>query len=45
MLVDICQVKKGKYLYKYIIDGNWEINPNELSERGNDGITNNVINV
>ena len=39
------KLKKGKYLYKYIIDGNWEINPNELSERGNDGITNNVINV
>ena len=39
------KLKKGKYLYKYIIDGNWEINPNELSERGNDGITNNIINV
>ena len=32
-------------LYKYIIDGNWEINPNEQNVKGNDGITNNVINV
>ena len=38
-------IKKGKHLYKYIIDGNWEINPNEPSIKGNDGITNNVINV
>ncbi len=39
------KVKKGKYFYKYIIDGSWEINPNEQSVRGNDGIINNVINV
>ena len=39
------KVKKGKYFYKYIIDGNWEINPNEQSMKGNDGIINNVISV
>ena len=39
------KLKKGKYFYKYIIDGNWEINPNEPNVRGNDGITNNIINV
>ena len=39
------KLKKGKYLYKYIIDGSWEINPSKPSERGNDGFTNNVINV
>ena len=39
------KLKKGKYFYKYIIDGNWEINPNEQNVRGNDGITNNIINV
>ena len=39
------KVKKGKHLYKYIIDGNWEINPNDPSVRGNDGIVNNVTNV
>ena len=43
----ICKmkIKKGKYLYKYIIDGNWEINPNENQQKGNDGIINNVIDV
>ena len=39
------KIKKGKYFYKYIIDGNWEINPIEQNVRGNDGITNNIINV
>ena len=36
-------LNKGKYYYKYIIDGNWEINPNEKSEKGEDGIINNYI--
>ena len=39
------KLKKGKYLYKYIIDGNWQINPREPSETGSDGIVNNVISV
>ena len=38
-------IKRGKHLYKYIIDDNWEINPSEPNVKGNDGITNNVINV
>ena len=37
------KVKKGKNLYKYIIDGDWQINPREPSEKGDDGIVNNVI--
>ena len=37
------KVKKGKHLYKYIIDGDWQINPREPSEKGDDGIVNNVI--
>jgi starch synthase len=43
----ICKMnlKKGKYYFKYIIDGNWEINPNEKQVRGSDGIINNVIEV
>jgi starch synthase len=43
----ICKMnlKKGKYFYKYIIDGNWEINPNENHSKGSDGIVNNVIEV
>ena len=36
-------LKKGKHYFKFIIDGIWRINPNELKERGNDGITNNYI--
>ena len=39
------KIKKGKYFYKYIIDGNCEINPSKESIRGNDGFINNVINV
>ena len=39
------KLKKGKYFYKYIIDGNWEINPNENQSRSSDGILNNVISV
>ena len=39
------KLKKGKYLYKYIIDGNWQINPREPSETGSDGIVNNIISV
>ena len=39
------KIKKGKHLYKYIIDNNWQINPREPSETGSDGIVNNVISV
>ena len=39
------RIKKGRYLYKYIVDGNWEINQNEFSIKGNDGIVNNIIYV
>ena len=39
------KIKKGKYLYKYIVDENWEINFNELSITGSDGIVNNLIYV
>ena len=40
------RLQKGKHLYKYIInDNNWIINPTERNERGNDGITNNVVQV
>jgi starch synthase len=37
------KIKKGKYLYKYIVDGNWEINPNDLSVIGEDGFVNNIV--
>ena len=36
-------LKKGKYHYKYIIDGNWQINQNEKSEKGENGIINNYV--
>ena len=38
------KIKKGKYFYKYIVDGNWEINHNDLSVAG-DGYVNNIIYV
>lgn len=37
------KLKKGKHLYKYIIDGDWQTNPREPTEKGDDGIVNNVI--
>ena len=37
------KMKKGKYYYKYIIDGNWQVNKGEPTEVGQDGITNNVF--
>ena len=37
------RLKKGKHYFKFIIDGIWRINPNELKERGNDGIINNYV--
>ena len=36
-------LKKGKHYFKYIIDGIWQINSNESSEQGKDGIINNYI--
>ena len=36
-------LKQGKYYYKYIIDGNWQINPNEKREKSEDGIINNYV--
>ena len=36
-------LKQGKYYYKYIIDGNWQINPNEKSEKDENGIINNYV--
>ena len=43
----ICKlkIKNGKYSYKYIIDGNWEINPDENQIRDRNGNVNNLINV
>ena len=37
------KMKKGKHLYKYIIDGNWQVDPREPTETGQDGFENNVI--
>ena len=37
------KMKKRKYYYKYIIDGNWQVNKGEPTEVGQDGITNNVF--
>ena len=37
------RLPKGKHLYKYIVDNNWIINPNERHERGNDNFDNNVV--
>ena len=43
----VCTLKisKGKYLYKYIVDGNWEINHNDFSVSSGDGYVNNIIYV
>ena len=36
-------LKPGKYYYKYIIDGNWQINIKEENEKDENGIINNYI--
>ena len=36
-------LKSGKYYYKYIIDGNWQINIKEKTEKDEKGIINNYI--
>ena len=38
-------LKRGKHYFKFIVDGTWQINPNEQNERGSDGITNNFIKI
>ena len=37
------KIKKGKYCYKFIVDGNWEINHNEMSICESNGFVNNLI--
>ena len=39
------KVKKGKYFYKYIVDGEWVVNNNEPTETEESGIVNNVVNL
>ena len=36
-------LKPGKHYYKYIIDGNWQINIKEKTEKDEKGIINNYI--
>ena len=37
-------LRAGKHLYKFIVDGNWKVDPsNPLKERGRDGIVNSVL--
>ena len=38
-------LNKGKYFYKYIVDGDWTINENNKNEKGEDGMLNNVIEI
>jgi hypothetical protein len=38
------KIQPGKYLYKYIVDGNWHTDPNnKLEERNNQGSNNSVV--
>jgi hypothetical protein len=39
------KVKRGKYFYKYVVDGNWVINDKEPTYKESNGIVNNVINL
>ena len=38
-------VGKGKIYYKYVVDGEWRINPKEATETANDGMINNVAEI
>ena len=39
------KIKRGKYFYKYVVDGNWVINDKEPTFKESNGIVNNVINL
>lgn len=39
------KIKRGKYFYKYIVDGQWVINPKEQTYRESNGIINNMVNL
>ena len=39
------KIKKGKFFYKYIVDGEWVVNNNEPTETEENGIVNNVVNL
>ena len=39
------KLEKGKYLYKYVVNNEWVVNPNEKIEKGKDGIINNVCEI
>lgn len=37
-------LKPGKYLYKFIVDGKWQLDQgNKLKEKDENGITNSVV--
>jgi hypothetical protein len=36
-------LKRGKYMYKYIVNGQWIVNDRELKERDAAGNTNNYV--
>ena len=38
-------VGKGKIYYKYVVDGEWRINPKEATETAKDGMINNVAEI
>jgi starch synthase len=39
------KVKKGKYFYKYIVDGQWVVNPKEQTVKESNGIENNTVTI
>jgi hypothetical protein len=39
------KIKKGKYYYKYIVDGQWVLSKHEKSEKDSSGILNNVVSI
>ena len=39
------KIKRGKYFYKYVVDGNWVVNEKEPTYKESNGIVNNVVNL
>jgi len=39
------KVKKGKYFYKYIVDGQWVVNKKEQTVKESNGIENNTVTI
>jgi hypothetical protein len=41
----ILKIKKGSHMYKYIVDGEWDVSRGEKTIKDNSGFINNFISI